>query len=165
MARWKDRKKEIIFFLIIILIFSAMSVYAQEQSKSGVVQAYKELDQMDLKLQNSLHPSNKNIEDIISKIYCGPQLQKATAYFEELIKKNLRLKISTVEYKNIKVLKHDRESAVLLVDSKYDGDYLTRDKGESLRKITVDLVCQVQLEKNEGKWKIYDVVALKESKP
>lgn len=165
MAFWRDRRKEIIFCLIFFLIFSAVSVYAQEQSKSAIVQAYKELDQLDLKLQNAIHPSDKNTVEKISEIYCGPQLQKATAYFEELVKKNLRFKIRTADYKNIKVLEHDKESAVLLVDSEYNGDYLTWDKGETLREIAVDLVCQVHLRKDKGKWKISDVVTLKEYKP
>ena len=73
------------------------------------------------------------------------------------------LKIDSIKYNSIEVLDHDVSSAVLLVSSEYEGDYVTvGEKKESMREVEVKMLCQVELARDGDSWKIANTVVLKD---
>lgn len=158
---FRQSGKKIILLLLLAVALAGMGICIQAHIETSIIQTFKDLDKKDLAVQGSL--DSENSENIIRQIYCGRQLPKAMAYFKELKTKGLRLKLNSVEYKKIEVLDHDFNSAVLLVNSKYNGDYVTADSSqESMRKLGIDLLCQVELAKESGDWKISNIVMLQD---
>ena len=156
------KKETFVLILIAVVLLSGIGFLADGYAKTNLIETFKELDQKDLALQGS-KISTVNIKTKAGEIYCGKQLEKALAYFEELQAKGLCLKLDSAKYGNIKVLKHKGNSAVLLVESQYSGKYVTVDnKNEALRKMALNMVCQVELARDGSDWKIADLVVLKE---
>ena len=163
---WNKRRKsngKIIFAVLVLSVLIGGAIFfIQAQSQANIIEAYKELDKKDFEIQSSQY-SREEIESKVREIYCGPQLEMALDYFNELNAKGLRFKLNSVQYKSIKVLDHDASSAVLLVDSEYKGDYVTvGESEESMREVAVNRLCQIELAREDNKWKIADTIVLKD---
>lgn len=165
MYRKFKRKKFFKVALIAVfigLILAGTGLFIRSKAKADLIETYKKLDRQDFQIQES-STSTGDIENMAGEIYCGTQLDKAVAYFKELRGKKLCLKLDSVKYGDIKVLKYNGKSAVLLVESEYSGSYVkVEKKNEPLRKLGVNLLCQIDLAREGRKWKISNMVVLKE---
>jgi intein/homing endonuclease len=160
-ARRLFQRKLVLGLVIVVLFAIGIAFYAQTQANAYLIETYKKLDNKDFQIQSSVVKST-DVKASLAEIYCGAQMDKAMAYFDELKNKGLRLKLDSVKYKEVKVLKHDWTTAVLLVDSKYSGNFVKAEKEEIMRKLAVDTLCQVDLARSGNQWKIADVVVLEE---
>lgn len=159
--RSRGRKLAALLILIIILV-AGIAYYADARTDSHLIQVYKELDKKDFDLQ-SMNGESREAVDGADKIYCGTQLEKARDYYAQLKEKGLLFKVNSIKYGTIKVLKYRGDSAVLLVESNYTGAFVNEgDTKEIAREMAVDNLCQVELAKAEGAWKIAEVVVLEE---
>lgn len=146
----------------IIILGAGIAYYADAWTDSHLVQVYKELDKKDFDLQSMKGESRGSVEGA-DEIYCGTQLEKARDYYAQLKEKGLLFKVDSIKYGDIEVLNHRRDSAVLLVESNYSGAFVNADDSKQIaREMAVDILCQVELAKTEGDWKIAEVVVLEE---
>lgn len=153
-----ENQRGVLIFILAVLMLVCVKVQGQT-AEADIIQTFKELDQRDLKIQGSW---NLNNGGDYGEIYCDPQLSKVRKYLDELKDKGLLLKLGSVKYKTIKVLEYDKGAAVLLVESRYDGDYVDASTGEAFGKVGTDLLCQVELSRKGQKWKISNIVMLKD---
>jgi len=160
-AMWRLHQRKLLLIIVAVMAVTGITVLVDSQNKAYLIETYKRLDKKDFEIQSS-GVSNGNLKEIVGQIYCGPQLDKALAYFKELSSKSLCLKLDSVKYNDIKVLQQARSSATLLVDSSYSGSFVTAEKGEMMRKLAVNTLCQVELAKDGNEWKISEVVVLKD---
>lgn len=160
--RHKSNHKLILIFLVLAVFLGGTGFFIEAQSKADIIEEYKELDKRDFRIQSSQN-TEEEIEILAKEIYCGSQLEKAINYYKELKSKGLCLKIDSIKYNSIEVLDHDVSSAVLLVNSEYEGDYVTvGEKKESMREVEVKMLCQVELARDGDSWKIANTVVLKD---
>ena len=160
-GRW-PKKNMVLILTALIVALAGIVCLAQVRADSDLIETYKELEQKDFELQRSGSYSEE-VEKRLREIYWGAQLDKALDYFRELAAKGLCLQLDTVKYREIKVLEHSWDSAVLLVESSYSGDFVKSGKeNERMRELAVDSLCQVELARKDNKWKIANVIMLKE---
>lgn len=154
--------RSVMIVILLAVLLTGIGLKVEAQTKKNLIEVYKQLDKKDFEIQSTQKPEDE-IKKMLEQIYCGPQLEKAKKYFSDLKAKGLCLKLDSAKYDSIKVLKHDARSAVLLVESKYSGDYMTvGQKGETMRELGVNMLYQIEMAKDDNRWKIKDLVVLKD---
>lgn len=156
------QRKFVVLLLLVVILMAGSTYYVDARSDSNLVEVYKELDKKDFALQR-MEVDKDEIADSVAEIYCGSQLDKARDYFAKLEERGLALKVDAIKYGEIEVLKHSWHSAVLLVESSYSGAFVKEGKTEeTARELAVNTLCQVELAKTSGDWKVADVIVFKE---
>lgn len=155
------KRKLALAFVLLIVVMLGIVVLVKAQSDAYLVKTYKDLDKRDFEIQSTACEA-KDIVESVEQIYCGAQLDKAIVYFEQLRSKGLNLKLDDVKYNEIKVLKQSWDSAVLLVDTQYSGDFVEVGNDEIMGKLASSVLCQVELTRDGDTWKIAEVVVLEQ---
>ena len=156
----EKRKVTLVLVLLMVVVIGIVAVL-KAQSDTFLIETYKALDKKDFEIQSTACEA-KDITSSVEQIYCGVQRDKALTYFEQLRTKGLNLKLEAVKYNDIKILKHGWSAAVLLVDTKYCGNFVKAGKDEIMGKLAVNVLYQVELARDGRDWKIADVVVLEQ---
>ncbi|MHB1418639.1 MAG: hypothetical protein ACYCX4_03485 [Bacillota bacterium] len=159
--RWKYKRNKIPLYLLItlavLLLWKAMSTPAD----AVLIRTFTSLDGQDFKAQSAAADQKKS-EQMIRQVYTQPQLDKALQYLEELRIKKVKLRVVSVNYKDIHVLKKKRSMAQLAVNSRVVGGFYTARAPEMLvKRVDNQSKYEVELRKIDGRWLISRVVYIK----
>ncbi|MHB1126270.1 MAG: hypothetical protein ACYC2T_04825 [Bacillota bacterium] len=151
-------KGKTIFMIGALVLFLVWRIAGSTPADAELVQAFTALDRLDFQAQAAAADQKKS-EQMIRQVYTKPQSEQALKYLAELRVKKVKLRVASVNYKDISVLDKKRSFARLSVYSRVlGGFYTTWDPEMLVERVDNQSKYEVILRKIKGQWLISEVI-------
>ena len=153
-------------FIVIFLIISAvvtigfnMKIKA-DNTEYDLKETFKALDAEDYKIQSLVGKEN-DLREAAEEIFEQPQLGKVLNYLQEMKRKGICFKVSSVNYDNIQVTDYSSEEAVLIVKTTVKGGYYSiKEPEKKIKEVDLSSSYRVYMVNRDNKWKIRDIESI-----